>query len=471
MLLARELPAMRILALLLFGAVFVSPVRAGADEVTKLPAKCEECHIAGNGRYLVMKLRNTRALSVYDATTQKLSSLEVAEDDVVFAAGGDTVLVYLSEAGELQSWSLATGKVAKTKAFADKPNVQALVMGHSRSDIALMRTGRGQQGGIGQDYIIDAAELRMTAIKYTYVGGGGGRTWEKSQLRANGDLSRIVDWSSTDTPNTVSHIARTDTGYTYTASYGLPACLIPGDDGRTYTPLGNTLEPDPTYNPNYGGSPYKMSAVIKGKTLVPALGAQFYLAVSREGGLALYQAKSPDALAPLGEFPGWDPVKPEVRPGFGGFPGPDGLTLKPDDLGPGAFGDGKLALTLDRRICFAPGMDHILFLPHSNDRIVQRKFDLKATLDTTGEDYLMTVSVPSVRAKGGVAWAYQLKTVAKHGPVKYELPKAPEGMTVTADGKVSWTPPKGIIGRAPVEVKATDSKGKVIRQVFEISFE
>ena len=35
--------------------------------------------------------------------------------------------------------------------------------------------------------------------------------------------------------------------------------------------------------------------------------------------------------------------------------------------------------------CFAPGMDHIVFLPHSNDKVVQRKFDLKATLDASGE--------------------------------------------------------------------------------------
>jgi hypothetical protein len=447
------------------------PVRAGEDEVTKLPAKCEECQIAGSGRYLVMKLRNTRALSVYDATAEKLSALEVSEDDVVFAAGGDTVLVYLKEANELQTWSLVTGKVVKSKAFADKPNVQVLVMGHSRGDLALMRVGRGVTGGFGPDNLIDTTELRMAPVKYQQVGGGGGRTWEKSQLRASGDLSHLVDWAATDTPNTVVQIARTENGYQYVASYGLPACLIPGDDGRTYTPLGNTLEPDPGYNPNYGGSPFKMSAVIKGKTLVPALGAQFFLAVSREGGLTLYQAKSPDALVPLGEFPGWDPARPEPRPGFGGFPGPEGLTIRPEDLGPGAFGDGKNPLTLDRRICFAPGFDHILFLPYSNDRIVQRKFDLKATLDATGEDYLMVVSVPQVRAKGGVVWGYQMKTAAKHGPVKYDLPKAPEGMSVSAEGKLTWTPPRGIIGRAPVEIKVTDSKNKIVRQVFEISFE
>jgi hypothetical protein len=443
---------------------------ADEDIVTKLPAKCEECQIAGGGRFLVMKLKDTRALNVYDANTQKLSTLDISEDDIVFGAGGDTVLVYLKEANELQSWSLTTGKMVKAKGFADKPNVLAIVMGHSRGNLALMRMGRPPTGGLGHDNLVDTIEIRLTQIKYQYIGGGGGRNWEQSQLRANGDMSRLVDWANVPTPNTVAQLTRTEGGYQYVSSYGLPGCMIPGDDGRVYTPMGNTLELDPNYNPTVGGSLFKQSPAIKGKTLVPAIGGQFVLAVSREGGLTLYQAKSAEALAPLGDFPGWDPVKPNL-PGFGGFTGPDGQVVRPEDLGPGAYGEGKNSLTLDRRICFAPGLDHILFLPHSNDKIVQRKFDLKAALDQSGEEYLMVVSVPQLRAKCGTAWEYQLKTVAKSGPIKYELPKAPEGMTVSAEGKITWTPPKGVIGRAPVEVKGTDSKGKIVRQVFEVSFE
>jgi hypothetical protein len=460
---------------LLLAAVFVvpAPVRAADEEVTtKLPAKCEECQIAGGGQYLVMKLKATRGLSVYDAKTQKLSTIELPEDDFFYAAGGDTAFVYLKDANELQSWRISTGKMIKAKGFADKPNVQTIVMGHSRDDLALVRMGRNPNvGGFGQDQLVDTVEIKLTPVKYTHAGGGGGRNWEQSQLRANGDMTRLADWASIQHPNTVAVLTKTDTGYQYVSSYGIPANLIPGDDGRVYTPMGNTIEPNPDYNPNFGGSPFKTAPAIKGKTLVPAIGGQFVLAVTREGGLTLYAARSTDALAPLGDFPGWDPVKPDIRPAFGGFVGPDGVQIRPDDLGPGAIGDGKNALSLDRRLCFAPGMDHIVFLPHSNDKIVQRKFDLKATLDASGEDYLMVVSVPRLRGKAGTAWDYQLKTVAKNGPVKYELPKAPEGMTVSAEGKLTWTPPKGIIGRAPVEVRGTDAKGKIVRQTFEISFD
>ena len=469
---------MRLSRALFLAAVFVlpAPVRAADEDVTtKLPAKCEECQIAGGGQYLVMKLKSTRGLSVYDAKTQKLTTIELPEDDFLYAAGGDTAFVYLKEANELQTWRISTGKMIKAKGFADKPNIQTLLMGHSRGDLALLRMGRNPATGVfSQDNLVDTTEIKMTQVRYSTGAGPAGRNWDNAQVRANGDMSRMVEWMPNTNPGPTSAavLSRTDTGYQMVSTYNMPASLIPGDDGRIYSPLGNTIEPNPDYNPNFGGQPFKMSTNIKGKALIPAVGAQFVLGVTREGGLTLYAARSTDAIAPLGDFPGWDPVKPEVRPGFGGgFTGPDGMLIRQEDIGPGAIGEGKNSLTLDRRICFAPGLDHIVFLPHSNDKVVQRKFDLKATLDASGDEYLMVVSVPTLRGKAGAAWDYQLKTVAKNGPVKYDLPKAPEGMTVSADGKLTWTPPKGVIGRALVEVKGTDAKGKIVRQTFEITFE
>src|SRR5207249_993306 len=120
------------------------------------------------------------------------------------------------EANELQTWSLATGKKVKSKGFADRPSVQAIVMGHSRGDLALIRMGRTPGvGGLGQDSLVDTTEIRLTPVKYQPVGGGGTRNWEQSQLRANGDMSRLADWMATPTPNTVALLTRTEGGYQY----------------------------------------------------------------------------------------------------------------------------------------------------------------------------------------------------------------------------------------------------------------
>ena len=147
---------------------FAAPVRAADDEITtKLPAKCDECQIAGAGQYLVMKLRSTRGLTVYDAKTQKLSTLELPDEDFIYAAGGDTAFVYLKESNELQTWRLSTGKQLKAKGFADKPNVQGLLMGHSRGDLALIRMGRNPNTGGFTNFMfmLQAIALQPTAFQ------------------------------------------------------------------------------------------------------------------------------------------------------------------------------------------------------------------------------------------------------------------------------------------------------------------
>jgi hypothetical protein len=441
-----------------------------ADVVTKLPGRAEEAAVAGAGRFLVLKIKGSRELAVYDAINQKLSAVALPDEEYLFAAGGDVAVVYLPKRNEIRSIDLKTGKALKSKEFIDKPNIVAIVMGHSRDDLALVRVGRTPQGNIGQDLFLDAVEIRVSPVKYNF-GATGGRPQEMNQVRANGDMTRLVEWVATPTPTGTGVLTRTADGYSFVFGYATTGPVIPGDDGRVYTALGTTLDVDPTYNPSHGGSPFKTSAPVKGRALVPAVGAQFHLAVSREGGLTLYQAKSSDAIAPVGDFPGWAPTKPDAAAPGGGGNGvrlPDGRFVPAEDLGPGVVGEGKEPLTLDRRLVFAPGHGHILFLPHSNDRVVQRTFDLKSTLDQTGEDYLMVLSAPSLRAKGGAAWDYAMKSVAKNGPVKYELVQSPEGMAISAEGKLTWTPPKGIVGKAPVEVKLTDAKGRTARQAFEV---
>jgi hypothetical protein len=64
-----------------------------------------------------------------------------------------------------------------------------------------------------------------------------------------------------------------------------------------------------------------------------------------------------------------------------------------------------------------------------------------------------------------------MTTLAKHGPAKFELEKGPEGMSLSADGGLTWKVPAGIQGRAPVVVAITDSKANVIRHSFVIGFE
>ncbi|MFO0822184.1 MAG: hypothetical protein U0792_03535 [Gemmataceae bacterium] len=353
-----------VLAFLLFtGTLSARPPEA--DVVTRLPARAEDAAVAGGGRYLVLRLKGSRELTIYDATTQKLTQIEQPEENFLFAAGGETAVVYLREQNELRAYDLKSGKLLKSKEFLDKPNLVSLVMGHSRGDLAMLRINRTPGVGVPAgspvppDLYLDLPDMKVHSVKYEpqIVTGRAG---EQNQIRANGDMSRITEWSATLQPIGAGLISRTETGYSYLFGYVAVGPVVPGDDGRVYTSYGTTMEPDPAYNPSHGGSPFKISQGVKSKTLIPSIGGQFHLAVSREGGLTLYHAKSSDPICPLGEFPNWSAPKPDAT----GFPGggaagigiriSDGRTIQFEDVGPGGIGEGKELLTPDRRIVFAP---------------------------------------------------------------------------------------------------------------------
>ncbi len=484
------------------------PLRAEEkDAETKLPSKAEDLCVAGGGRYLVLRLRNTAGISVYDATTELLTPISLPDEEFVFGAGGDVAVVFLKKKDELQTYDLKTGKLIKSKEFANKVVITNIVMGHSRGDLAVLRTGARQQpnGLFGpEDQLLAVAELKMTPLKNQQPGQNNmGMQFQQGNqsafIRANGDLSRGVEWSPNVQHGFTSHSWAEAGAQSMFAQTGqFDGIISPGDDGRLYTGSGAVLDHDPDWSPNtfpqhMGGNPFKRIVTIKDRSLLPAVGGQFYLALSRAGGLTLYQGKNTEPLSPLGEFPGWDPPKEEDQPGAQpgipgqrfqggrpGRPGPGGQPgfgpgvppgVDPPALPPGVLDAGRTPLTLDKRVCFAPALGYILFLPTNNDRIIQRKFDAKTTLDNSGEEYLLIISQPPTRAAAGAAWEYQVKPVVKNGPAKLELARAPGGMTLSPEGKVTWTAPKGVIGRAPVEIKLTDAKNRVTRQTFDVIFD
>jgi hypothetical protein len=131
----------------------------------------------------------------------------------------------------------------------------------------------------------------------------------------------------------------------------------------------------------------------------------------------------------------------------------------------------KSPLTLDKRIVFAPALGYILFVPQTNDRFVQREFTLKGTLDKTGNDYLLVLSNPPLRAAAGSEWQYEIVSLAKNGPVKYKLEQSPEGMALGREGRLTWKIPRGIQGTGKVTVSVTDASGKSIRHSFAVGFD
>jgi hypothetical protein len=114
------------------------------DSTTMLDASIEEYAIADSGRLLVIKMKGKDSLTIYDTAARKISKvIELPSADFVFGAGGDTVVVYLKDSRELQSWSIRTFLRKKTQVLEAKGLITHIVMGRSRGDTALIRIWPG----------------------------------------------------------------------------------------------------------------------------------------------------------------------------------------------------------------------------------------------------------------------------------------------------------------------------------------
>ncbi|MGE5243269.1 MAG: Ig-like domain-containing protein [Betaproteobacteria bacterium] len=81
-------------------------------------------------------------------------------------------------------------------------------------------------------------------------------------------------------------------------------------------------------------------------------------------------------------------------------------------------------------------------------------------------------SQPLTAATDGTPYAYQMVAAdADNDPLAYSLTQAPDGMTVSAGGVISWTPATAQIGSQSVAVTVSDGRGGTTTQSFTVVVE
>lgn len=433
-----------------------------ASTVTGLARKrIEDLAVAGGGAYLVARIKGLKELSVYEPGAKKFTKhLDIGVDNFTFGAGGDRVVVFLEDSNAIQSWDLKTATKLKEKEFADSIMITNILMGHSRNDLALVRIAHGRdQSSQCSNQFLDVAALSLQRGKASQINAAFFSSYnEIVHLRADGDMSRITEWSTSHSPSGVCMLVRTEDGYQLRYNHGSEGYLAMGDDGRIYTGSGRTLEllAEATATNDWIGT----ARQIVGESLVPGLGGTFFLGLDPNGSLLVYQRNEQAPLCLIDPFPRWAPTIP-----------PNNQVLPPGT--PPGMSESWIQspMTLDKRIVFAPALGFIVFIPPSNDQIIQREFNLKRSLDKVGKDYLLMLSTPRLRAKSGALWDYAMAPLAKHPPVTYQLELGPEGMTLAPEGRLAWKIPANIQGKCKVVVAVTDAKKNSIQHTFTLLFE
>jgi S1-C subfamily serine protease len=404
--------------------VVITPPELEEDKVVKkLPEVFSDVVVGGGGRYLIFHMPKLKKLAVFDVNQARVTKyIALAEEDIVYTAGLDCVVIGLKKAGKLERWSLTTFELEKSSAPPFREDITGVLMGHA-SNGPLVVNG----------FLLDLATFRMLPAGKT----GNERPLGSAGRFASADGTVFGAWNTRFSPDTATtfvyeggEVKRYDEG-------GLKH-TIPGPDGKTvFTAkgiVGRTLKRADADDATYG-------------YCLPAVRGDYFLALTsapggKGGTFAVYLRGLKQTVAKLDkadhglQFDGWD------REEFGPW----------------------------KRVYFVPDAKAIAVLPASNDQVVLHKFDADAALEKSGLDYLIVTSqAPRDAIKAGATFTYPIKVKSKNAKLSYQLDSGPKGMTVSAMGVVTWAVPADApAGNQDVILTVRDGAGQEVFHTFTI---
>lgn len=411
-----------------------------AEEAITLPAEVEHTDVAGGGRYLVLKLRDTPALVIVDTFAAKVAKyIGLPSSNFLYGAGGNRAVVYLPDDNVLHSYDLSTFERRKVKPNPFGPLITNIIMGHSRGGRAIVRHAIGtdqlSRSSAGLLDTIRLTEIQLQSTPRQAAIPLRNRCYrDRTHFRSNGNLTMITEWATSHSPQGLGLLVWRGNAFEHRYDHRSDGYLAIGDDERVYCGTGRI------YNS-------RLDAVgqIDGQPLVPGLGGIVYLSLSAQGKLTVYQAGETQPIGVVGDFPDW---KPSDRHTF----------------------HRRDRLSIDQRITFIPQHGRIAFITQDDTKVVIRNFDFEAALGESGVDYLVVLSRPTEEARAGKTWSYQLDVISRSGGIEYSLELAPEGMEISDSGFVSWKPTAAPVNPVTVVILIKDRSGEESFHRFDVPF-
>ncbi|MDB5310001.1 MAG: hypothetical protein JWO38_4203 [Gemmataceae bacterium] len=410
------------------------PPPASAAPAITLPAPADGVCVGRGGKYLFLHLKSARQMAVLDLAAGKVTKyLPVADDDVVFAAGLNHLVLGYPKQQVLQRYALATLEKDLSAPFQSKWPLRGLGMGAASNGPLLVAAGEFPHGS--ELFLIDVLTMRRAVgseIKNSnFWPEAGMRVWAAQDGRTfaakAGGLGRP----------TVFQVR--PTGWGVHPSPCDPPML--GADGERVVGNGMIARPDGK----------EVGERKHGVWYVPAAEGPFFLSLSEQKvGTWPTERKYPELQ--VHAAPGQGPVftYPEL-PETQGFIDP--------------FQEPHKAL--DRYVFFLPFTNVLAILPAARDRVYLRKVDLKGSLAKAAVDYLVVVSRPPV-ARKGQEFRYVPDVWTKRGGAKLSLDAGPEGMKVEG-GAVVWAVPADYPDpSANVILGVTDAGGQATFHTFDL---
>jgi hypothetical protein len=423
-----------------------APAAREGPKTVPLPAPVDDVVPAGGGRYLLMRIDKLSKLAVYDVSADKIKGyVPLASADTLVAAGAEKLVVIARDKNVIQRWKLDPLEKELTVALV-VGQVDSVAMGHASHGPVMVMTRTGPQFLALQTLKpIDVSFTDPNMINWWRSDGGQ----NAMQLAASADGQTFAGWNRYSSPGGLRLMRLQGDVATTRYEHNGAGFLLPSWDGsQLFTQQGV-----------YSSDLKPLSELqFRQKICLPAYRPGYFLTLNLNDPFHNGQPNQAKPGTTLSVYTSSDramlvtlPPMPEVTQPRDSFPGNQG-TLPWHD-----------------RVFLVPQHKRLVTVSDTRDQLVVRPFDIVATLNKAGIDYLFVDSLPVTVADPGKPYTYSIVVQSKKGGVKFSLDSAPEGMKVSKDGVLTWqVPADAEPGPTGIIVTIEDSAGQSVFHSFNV---
>ena len=405
-------------------APFAPPVDALSLEAktVELPCAATDVVVGGDGRYLILKLTLDRKIALFDLKEGKITKTIAAPDEeFMLGASHDKLFLVLSATNVIQRYNLATLEREKTSPIPFKEKPVRMAVGYcSTGPLAFATTIREySQEKVPGIRFVDGNTLKEKSISIPEESRhwvwGIPRYPVDLRMSANGKVLAL--WTPRISPSGITVMTLNNYAAKVQSEPDSVGTVVPDAVGKFfYTQTG-------VFTSNLKRISEKQEFSVDE---VPAINGPFCA--------SLYWG---DERTPLSSHN----FTPLVRIKTAGSEHVM-FTLKDiDGLQGEEFRFGRIGAPYDKRLFLNQEYQALVTIPLSADRLIVHRFDIEKALEKSAGDYLLVTSLPETSAARGKPYRYQIVAKSSKGGIIYKLESAPKGMTVSAEGKISWAVP------------------------------
>jgi len=422
---------------------------AGERKTIEIPDLISDAVLGGGGRLLLLHLKKSRKIAVYDVNQAKVTRyLSIGSDSAILAAGMDKLIVVATSEGLIERWSLATFEKEITQPLPIGGVVKAVALGCASAGPLLLHWAESTDQLGNCHYGLFGLE-KFDRLNVDGLRGHNTSYRDFVHIRASGSGDVFGLWATSHSPQGMESFIILGDKVKVSYQHDSAGHVVPSMDGRAIlTGFAGACTPELNRIGKRSNQPLPT---------IPSAHPRFYISVPAEPGAQINLGRTPFD----GKLGGVHTLGSESR-----------LAALPAlDLGQPADNNSWSAddFTLDKRVLFVPQASQIVSIPFTNDRIIVQKFDLREALEKADVDYLYVTSLAPRSFRKGETYRYALEVVSRAGGVNFDLSSGPAGMKISATGILEWAVPDDFReDRVHVIVTVRNGKGQSMYESFEV---